>query len=513
MQRFITRHAEKITGVLSGFDRVVFRGILRQLSHVEGLSAYLHYKRVLLRDFATFVEAATERLKVGCLGVAEQLGRPYQYLASSAHRKEDLAREILAEDPVESGLICVFGAVEPCRTFSIYKNRERKRLELRSKSGKCLHLYHYRVDETFGFMSVRVQTWFPFLVQVCINGREWLARTMNRAGVRYHRDGNCFPHLSEPERAQRLMDRQLRTNWPKVLSRVMRTANPAHGQIFRGDEMDHYWTTHQVEWATDLMFRDHRSLAAIYPALVRHGIQQFASPDVLRFLGRRTDARFPGEIVSSYRNRPEGVRVKHGANGNSIKVYDKRGSILRVETTVNNPRDFRTYRTVEGDVDSKPKWRQMRKSIADLHRLTTICQAANERYFDALGSVSTSETVEAVIREVCKPTTLNGRRVRGLRPWDPSEVETLRALNRGEFSINGLRNRDLVRVLFPNLRGDARRRAAQKVTRLIRIMRAHGILKKVATTHRYTVTSAGRRIIGTVLASNDAPVDALLQAA
>jgi hypothetical protein len=185
MKAFISRHAEKVIGVLKGFDRIVFRGHLRPLSHVGGLLSFLWHKGVLLKDFKPFAQNITRCLKEASLQEAEKGNRPILYLESSRTDKEQKALKIQKEDPVPSGLICVFQVVEPCYTFEVHRSREKKKLELRRKLGKCLHFYHYALDPTFGFMSARIQTWFPFAVQVCINGRHWLANQLDRAGIKY----------------------------------------------------------------------------------------------------------------------------------------------------------------------------------------------------------------------------------------------------------------------------------------------------------------------------------------
>ena len=118
-------------------------------------------------------------------------------------------------------------------------------------------------------------------------------------------------------------------------------------------------------------FGEH-ALARIYPQLVRGAIATFGSRDVLRFLGKRPNRNYQGEVVSDYKDRPEGVCVKHRAYGNSVKVYDKGGSLLRIETTITNPRAFQSYRSSESDPDGPKSWRPMRKGVADMHRRAKV---------------------------------------------------------------------------------------------------------------------------------------------
>ena len=315
--RFIQRFGEKITGVLSGFDRLVLRGSMRAIVTVEGLKRLLWHKHVLLKDFGSWTQAMTEQLKDASCRAAREQNRPIVYLPSADTDKDEVARQIAAKDGITGGLVAVLTCVEPCMSFEIYRNRDQKKLEPVYRRRKCLVLYHYWIDEQFGWMNGRIQSWLPFPIQICLNGREWLARMMDANGIRYKRDDNCFPWIEDIGQAQRLMKRQLRIGWPKALARVLRQLNPAHGQMFRGFPIDYYWTVHQSEWATDVMFAKPADLAAIYPALVLHGMQNFSSGDVMRFLGRKAHGNFAGEITSDIKDRPEGVRIKHRLKANS----------------------------------------------------------------------------------------------------------------------------------------------------------------------------------------------------
>jgi hypothetical protein len=510
MHEFIAKHGNKITGTLSGFDRLVFRGTLRSIAHDEGMKRYLWANQILLKDFGSHVERVSRRLKEASLAEAEALGRPVKYLTSSQVSKEEMARGIAAQEGIQDGLVCVLSCVEPCWSFEIHRNREKKRLELEPRYRKCLFLYHYWMHPVFGFMNARIQTWFPFPIQICLNGREWLARQMDAAGLEYARQDNCFPWIAGWAKAQRLMDRQLRANWPKLLDGVARQLNPIHGEIFQKHPVSYYWSTYQSEWAIDIAFREAADLRRLYPRLVHHGMTTFSSPDVMRFLGKRiplsgqVPKRFSGEVVSDLKDRQEGVRIKHSVNGNSLKLYDKAftvaGSVLRAEATIHNGDDFRVYRPKEGGTEEELAWRRMRRGIADLHRRAEVSRKAAERYLDAFASVDEDTTLEELIRRLGQPKQWRGRRVRALRPFGDDST-LLEAVNRGEFAINGFRNRDLQAIFFPlaaKSQQDAGRRSGW-VSRKLRLLRAHGLITRVTGTHRYQLTTAGRKSITAIL--------------
>jgi hypothetical protein len=376
--------------VLSGFDRLVFRGHLLSLIRDGGMYFFLEAAKVRLLDFKDFVLATTEQLKQASLAEARKLDRPVRYLDSPTINKEDLARQLLAEHPVQQGLICVLTALEPCMTFEYHRSPNRDERGLRLRPSKCLHLYKYFLHPRFGFMNARIQTWFPFNVQICLNGREWLARQFEREGRSdFKRADNCFTWLGNPDLAQRRMNDQLTTDWPRALNAIARSLNPLHDSIFKPSPMDYYWSAYQTEWATDLLFKDPHSLADIYPLLVRHATHHFKSPDVMRFLAHKAPhGNFTGELVTSFKDRAEGVRVKHWLRGNSVKMYDKAGSVLRVETTIAETTDFKVLRPPHDDPEGTLAWRPLRKGVADLHRRAQVSQRANDAYLDALAAVA-----------------------------------------------------------------------------------------------------------------------------
>lgn len=514
MGKFIQLYEKDIIGHLSGFDRLVLRGTLRALAVKSGMMSYLWNVGVQLKELGKHFNEKTEQLKEASLEAAKTLNRPIVYLACAKTSKEDMAREIAKADSIDEGLICVLTAVEQCQTYEVYRNRDKKHIELAPRIRKCLFLYHYWMDPIFGFMHARIQTWFPFTIRICLNGRQWLSRQMHKAGIGFERLGNCFPWIEDVPKAQALMDEQLKTRWPGALNEIARRLNPQHEHMLAPFKVDYYWSTYQSEWATDIMFKSSEALARIYPAVVRTGICVFGASDVMRFLGKKPHPNFQGEVISHYGKRPEGIRLKHQLKANSIKIYDKHGSVFRVETTMNDPSDFKVFRPKEGDPNGARSWRRMRKGIADLNRRAEVSLASNKRYLDSLASIRVERPLGALVHSVCRPVSWNGRRVRALRPWSKDDTNLLKAISRGEFNINGFRNRDIAPILFPDNQDVAlKRRLAARVTHRFRILRAHGIIRKVQRTHRYVLTKKGREIASAIIHTQCIPVSKITELA
>ena len=514
MEQFIHRHRDSIDHVLSCFDRVLFRGTLRSISYLQGMETFLNANHILLKDFGEFVHRQSSLIKQHAEQFALCHGRPFEYVRSPSASKEEIAREIMTQDGITNGLICVLSCVEPCMSYAIRKDRETKKLKLIPAVRKCLHFYFYFVDREFGFMHVRLQSWFPCPIQVCINGREWLARKMDKANIGYQRRENCFLHIECPQKAQKMADKMLRCKWPRLLDQFGLRFNPLLWPSSRLNLHPYYWTIRQGEYATDVVFKDTSSLAAVYPLLTRHAIENFSAEDVMRFLGRRSNSRFSGEVVSDIKKRIEGVRVKHWVEENSIKMYDKYGCVLRIETTINNPRRFKVYRKIIRNGERIEAWIPMRKGVADMYRRVEVSRAANVRYLEALSIIGDEQPSHQLLNPVCKAICRKGRRYRALRPIAADEAKLFEAVMHGEFIIRGFRNAEIRRLLYPEAKTEeAKRRYMGRVTRLIGLLRAHRLLRKVPKTRLYRVTSKGHRVMSTSLTFRHADIPLLSKAA
>ena len=522
MHKFNAKYADRIQGVLSGFDRLVFRGSLRKIACPFGMQGYLWANRVPLKEFGSHVNEIGARVKDAALRWVREAGRPVQYLQSSKDDKEEIARSIARKDKVTQGPVCALTCVEPCWGFDIHRNPQTRKLDLVQRSRKCLYVYPYWEHPAWGWLNARIETWFPFSIQICMNGREGLARHMDDAGMSYQRQDNCFPWVSDWEQAQQLMDTQLHADWPQLLNRIAGGLHPIHDEIFRQFPLQYYWSTYQSEWATDIVFHKAEDLRRLYPLFVHHAMTTFRSPDILRFLGKKLTRTgdVPGNVAaavtSDLKRRQEGVRIKHRYHGNSEKLYDKAytpaGSVLRAEMTLEDPEDFQVYRRPQGDPDAPLAWLRMRKGIADLHRRAEVSQKANDRYLDALASVDDSTHLPELVGPLERPVSWNGKRVRALHPFDDQDRLLLETISRGEFTIYGLRNKDLQPLLYTTPAGSAaeRRRRSSAISRRLRLLRAHHLIRKVPRSHRYHVTSNGRQIATAVIAASRATVNLLI---
>lgn len=490
MEEFIKVHGNCIRGVLHGLDRVVFRGTLRSISYAEGLAQYLNRQRVWLKDFDAWAQRCTGRLNEHIEAWARKAGRPPIYLNSADIDKEQRARTIAQEDGITQGLVCVLTCVEPCYSPEIRRNKALHLLQLVFVPRKCKFYYLYMIHPVFGWMHVRLQSWVPFDVQVCLNGRSYLQRRLEQAGIGYVKQDNCFPRIDDLTKAQAFMDELPASNWPQVLRGLLAAFWPAvaEGVLPEGAER-YYWSIRQSEEATDVMFEDAAALAAVYPRLCRHAIEGLSCQDVMRFMDK-PPSRCGGQVTSSYQKLVQGLRVKHQLGRNWIKMYDKAESVLRVETTINDPRSLRVFRGPLTTPDQNPHWQPMAKAVADIQRRGAVSRQANARYLDALAPVGRPVAVAAVLDPLAAPVTKAGQRCRGLRPVAPDDARFMAAVMHGQHLIDGLTNGSLQALLYPEAPGDEReaKRRSNATGRKLRLLRQHGLIHKVGARRLYRTT-------------------------
>jgi hypothetical protein len=510
MNDFIRKYQDQLSGTLSGFDRLVFRGTLWK-DRLTGMKGYLWAHHLGAKDFGAHAEQISKRVKEASLAAVLAAGRPVQYLNSGKDSKQQIALQIAAKDGIREGPICALTAVELGSSYAIKRDPKTQQPQLAISSRKCLFLYHYLMHPVFGFMSVRLQTWFPFAVQICLNGREWLARQMDQAGMRYRRHDNCFTWVEDFARAQSLLDEQVKTHWASLLNPLIEQLHPLlFSEMCVNYPMKYFWTCQDSEWATDLVFRKADQLRRLVPPLLHLGVVSFSSPDVLRFMDKKVTrqgnpangVRLP--ISTDLKVRSNGARVKHRLGPNSIKLYDKAydelGAVLRTEITISQAKYFYVYRRTD-DPDSVLARREMRQSTEDMSHRAIVSQNALDRYGCALAAVDDTSTLEELTARVERRVRWNKRSVRAIHPFDPDDHALLEAIYRGEFQINGFGNRDLQSLLYtkpPKTKAEQRRRSAA-ISRKLRMLRAHGLIRKRSRSHRYDVSRTGRLIINAIL--------------
>ena len=258
------------------------RGSKRLLCNPGGFCDYLRQIDVPIWKYRCHAKGTTVELCKAIETHAKKAGL-YHYVNNSWQSKEHLALAQAAAQQRESGLIAVIGCVEPCQIMQVRRDAK-KNLEPRIEPGKCLHYYHYYLDPDYGLRYTRLQSWYPFTMHIGLNGRDWLARQMLKASLKYEKKDNSFTWVEDWEAAQCLLEKQLRTAWASLLDRWAHQSHLWLEAMFP-QPVPYYWTLQEGEFATDIVFNKPGDLQRLYPQLVHYTTSILQGADVLRFMG------------------------------------------------------------------------------------------------------------------------------------------------------------------------------------------------------------------------------------
>lgn len=494
---FETKHAAKVAGTLGCFDRVIFKGYLH-FCHEQGLHHLVdNVLRMKRKDFMEFARQQSDRLVEHAQQTAQRGNVPYQYL-QGAHKKEALAQKAAHDAKDRAGLLLVLCVQETCPTFMLRQAEGRPRLAATQRPQRVLYFYY--LDREFGLIHVRIQTWFPFTIQVYVNGHDWLARQLLKRKSGFIQRDNCFTQLDDPALAQRLADRFERINWVQRLGGWARRINPLLKQPWMSGR-GYYWVTDQAEFSTDVIFHNRESLAELYPRLLQHATLHFSARDILTFLGRRLHGRFDGEVLTDCKtDRLPGARIKHRMKNNWLKMYDKFGQLLRVETVINQPREFHVRRRRQRQGRRQTLCCPMNKGVSNLYRYRQVSQAANRRYLNALAVVDQPTAAYQQVEQLATPQLAGDRRHAGFNPARRDDVRLFEAILDGNHLVRGFRNADLRRLLHGETTDPAfRRRQASAISRQLKRLHVRGLIKKVPRTYRWHVAKRGQQLLSAII--------------
>ena len=495
---FADKYQDDILGINSCFDRVVVSGSIIPLSYIDGLSRFLSTHKILLKEFLPHAGYLAELLKADAKSLAEENNAAYIYLNDAKTRKEAVVKSLIQERGEHPGLVAVLAALEVCPSFDIFKNKKGYKLELVQRQRKCLHFYFYFIDADLGLCYFRVQSFFPFRVQIYFNGREQLARKLDKAQIGYHKSDNCFTFLDDFETAQQLADEldvaklhALFDSWTeKYVSILPKLRQKWH--------LSYHWSIRQIEYAYDILFESQDRLEAIYKQLLQYITLSAMPEDIMSFLGKKLSGPQSGRVDTSTKKTYLGYRIKHRNGAISIKVYNKSGSVLRIEITINDLSQFRVHREVTGrDGRSVTRLAPLKKSIYSLEHVIRIAKAATGRYLDFLSQMQDNSCNVKELRHLTERKTVDGNNYKGFNPLNREDSTLFEILLNGSFITTGFKNKELKLKLSACL--SEKNWSTSKVSRLLKRLRVFGLLRRVNNSLRYLLTSKARAILTVAL--------------
>ena len=475
------RYDDRISGVLSCYDRMVITGTLPGVCYADGMTRYLYANGIRMFDYPQFAMELRDRVRDGAASLAAEAGITIEHITKSHIRKEAIVARVLEQRGEHPGPVHILSAMEACDSYRPWHDKGTGKTFVRPDSGKCLHYYFYFLDAAFGLIYLRVPTWAPFRLQFYCNGHNWLARRLTAEGIGYTMADNAFIRIDDWVRAQELADRLSPDRLHRTLDRYAQQCCPVSAVFGQS----YHWSLMQVEYATDLAFRSTVTLGPLYEQLVRQSVLSVKAEQVASFLGRQITPLLTQEIGSQFSTRIEGTCIKHRFGKCSIKMYDKTGIVLRIETTTNDVSFFKHHRKVEHR--KGPATRALapvKKSIYSLIDLREILLGCNRRYLAHLSALDDFSAGVRALGRVTKPHDVDGKTVKGINFFEPDDSALLHALQNPRVNIAGVRRADLL----PDLPMFSPTRLSRKLRRLLDI----GVIKRVTGTYRYYLTKAGR---------------------
>lgn len=483
MEAFTQKYSSKVVGVLSCYDRLVITGTLPVLSNAHHLTSYLYEKGVRIFDYAKFAEPYREMLKANAEKIARQCGIEIEFIRKSGVRKESIIEKKLKERGTQEGLVHILSVMEGCTTYKPWHDKTTHKTFLKYDQGKCLIYYFYFMDSLLGLCYVRVPTWLPFKLQIYCNGHAWLASELTRRNIGFKMLDNAFVEIGDWQKAQQASDGLKIERLHKRLTEFAATFCPVHKEF----KQEYHWSILQCEYATDVVFKKQEDLKPIYEELIACAIHTVKPENIVTFLGKKMHGKYEGEIGNQYHVRLEGSRIKHTMGKASIKMYDKFAQVLRIETTVNDVTFFKHYREViHNDGSSTQKEAAMKKNIYSLKPLREILLAANNRYLEFLSAVDDHTIGHQKLEKATATVTVENRNYKGFNFFHKADKALLMVLVRGEFNIYGFRSKDIRKYLDCS---------KTQMSRLLKRLRVHGLIKKAGKAYKYYLTKFGKEII------------------
>ena len=480
-QSLTERYDDRIAGVLSCYDRVVITGTVPVICYAEGMTRFLYAKGIRIFDYPEFAMTLRDRVRDVAASLAATAGITIEHIVKSHIRKEEVVARVLEQRGDHPGLVHIISAMEACDSYRPWHDKTSGKTFVRPDSGKCLHYYFYFMDAAFGLVYLRVPTWSPFRLQFYCNGHSWLARQMTAEGIGYTMADNAFVRIDDWPRAQELADALSPDQLHRILDHYAGLCCPVcdvFGQSY-------HWSLMQVEYATDLAFRSTTTLAPLYDQLIRQSVLSVKAEQVASFLGRQITPQLAQEIGSQFSTRIEGTCIKHRFGKSSIKMYDKCGIVLRIETTTNDVSFFKHHRKVEHR--NGPATRELacvKKSIYSVIDLREILAGCNRRYLTHLSALDDFSAGVRALDRLTRPHKVEEKTVKGINFFEPGDAALLHALQNPRVNIAGIRRGDLL----PTLEMFSPNRLSRHLRRLLDL----GVIKRVTGTYRYYLTKAGR---------------------
>jgi len=483
MELLTETYKGKIAFVLSCYDRLILTGTMPEISYSQGMTSYMYHNEIKIFDYPKFAEPFKDAIRANAERIAKENGLEIEFIRKTGVRKESIIADKIKQRGDHPGIVHIISAMEACNTYKPWHDKTTGKTFLKPDQSKCLHYYFYFIDPQVGLGYIRVPTWCPFRLQVYVNGHNLLAAELRKAGIKYTMIDNAFDSIEDVVKAQELSDSISIEKLHRKLDEFAWQFCP----VYKDFKLRYHWSVMQAEYATDIVFLKQDYLQQIYSELMATAIHTVKPENIATFLGHKLDPRYQGEAGNNYNVRLEGSRIKHTMGSVSIKMYDKFSKILRIETTANDISFFKHFReVVHRDGSTSHEMASLKKNIYSLSFLSDNLNASNKRYLEFISAFDNKEVGRKRLEKVTSSKIDNNRNYKGFNFFSNDDLSVLTSIARGEFNINGLRNKNLQKLLGFT---------GSRISRLIKRLKVHGLIKKAANSYKYYMTKIGKETL------------------
>jgi len=479
------KYISSIWGILSCYDRVIVNGIAGKFGFAGGMTGFFYEKGLRIFDFAKIFTPLTEVIKGNAEKIAEENGIKIEYIRKSgAFRKDDRIAEIIKKRGSHEGLVHVFSSMELSMTYSPWHDKNTGKTYLVNDQTKCLHYYFYFIDRMLGLCFIKVPTIAPFKTTLYFNGHALLETKLKKRNIEYEKKDNAFTCISDFCEAQKLSDNI------KVedIHSAFDVFSARYCPLPEDWALHWNYTIGQVEYSMDIVFKNSETLEPVYENIIKTAMHTVTPEDIASFLGKRFSVLYEGEAGSRYNKRILGTRIKHQMGEISVKIYDKFGSVLRIEVTSNDVSKLQTFREViKRDGTIETKMASVKKSIYSLFALTQIFKNTTRRYLEFVSSFDDPSEGLKKLDKVVEPVRENNRNYKGFNFFSKDDEKILVVISDGKFTLKGITNKEL-RTMLPE-------KSPGQLSRILKRLRLHGLIKKVGKTYKYYLSVLGRQVI------------------
>jgi hypothetical protein len=486
MEMLLTKtHQGEINGILYCYDRILINVTAGTFGYPDGMGMFFSTHNYKVFDFAKVFTPVTEQIKVNAEMLADKNGLKVEFIRNTkAFRKEDKIEAIVKERGETEGLVHIFSALEVNKTYQPWHDKTTGKTYFKSDNTKCLTYYFYFIDRDFGLCFIRVPTIAPFKMDFYFNGHNWLETKLKKRGISYQKVDNAFTYIEDFEAAQKLSD-QIRV---EDLHRALDIFRKRFCPMPEEWGLSYNYSISQVEYALDILFKDEEDLKPLYDNIIRTAMHTVMPDNIANFLGKRFSVLFEGEAGSRLGKRILGTRIKHQMGEISVKIYDKFGKILRIEVTSNDVSQLKVFRDVQKrDGSIVQQVASVKKSIYSLFSLISVFKNACNRYLEFISSFDDPTDGLKKLDRVTETVSLNDKNYKGFNFFDKDDERILLAVADGKFTLKGITNKALRKILSD--------KKSWQISKILKRLRLHGLIKKVGNTYKYYLTNLGKQVI------------------